>query len=119
MQGFAETARRARTEKGISLRELASQLGLSPIYVSDMETGRRNPPSVDIATKWAAALELPPEEFVTSALMDAPAIKFDLVGKPQKAREAITLLARTWEALTEEQQEQLVNQISGLAKDNE
>ncbi len=37
-----EQARQARENAGLSLRELASRLGLSVGYIADMENGRRN-----------------------------------------------------------------------------
>ena len=40
---FGEKIREARSEKGISLTELAKQLGVTKVYVSDVERGRRAP----------------------------------------------------------------------------
>lgn len=38
-----------RKKAGISLREVARQLGFSPAYICDIENNRRNPPQVLIA----------------------------------------------------------------------
>lgn len=40
---FGEAVRKARTDKGISLTNLAKGLGVTKVYVSDVERGRRAP----------------------------------------------------------------------------
>ncbi|MGL4873463.1 MAG: helix-turn-helix domain-containing protein [Clostridium sp.] len=42
---FGEYIKEKRLEKGISLREFASRVGISPSYLSDIEKGRRNAPN--------------------------------------------------------------------------
>lgn len=41
---FGEYIKLKRMEKGISLRQLASKIGISPSYMSDIEKGRRYAP---------------------------------------------------------------------------
>lgn len=41
---FGEYVKEKRMEKGISLRQLASKIGISPSYMSDIEKGRRYAP---------------------------------------------------------------------------
>ena len=43
MNTFGEFAEQKRREKGISIRQFAGMIGLSPSYVSAVEKGRRNP----------------------------------------------------------------------------
>ena len=45
MLKFGEYIKSKRLEKGISLRELASKVGITPTYMSDIEKGRRNAPN--------------------------------------------------------------------------
>jgi transcriptional regulator with XRE-family HTH domain len=40
---FGETVRSVREEKGLSLTSLAKNLGVTKVYVSDVERGRRAP----------------------------------------------------------------------------
>lgn len=42
---FGEYINNKRLEKGMSLRELAGKIGISPSYLSDIEKGRRNAPN--------------------------------------------------------------------------
>ncbi|HYE49718.1 MAG TPA: helix-turn-helix transcriptional regulator [Azospirillaceae bacterium] len=46
-----------REHRGLSLRALAEQAGISPSYLSEIETGRK-PGSFDAMTKLAAALRV-------------------------------------------------------------
>lgn len=41
---FGEYIKKKRLEKGISLRQLAGKIGISPSYMSDIEKGRRYAP---------------------------------------------------------------------------
>lgn len=53
---FGEYIKNKRLEKGISLRELASKIGISASYMSDIEKGRRNAPNKEKVDKIAEVL---------------------------------------------------------------
>lgn len=59
---FGEYIKSKRLEKGISLRELASKIGISPSYMSDIEKGRRNAPNKEKVDKIAEVLFYSEEE---------------------------------------------------------
>lgn len=59
---FGEFIRTKRTEKKITLRKLASELGIVPAYMSDIEKGRKNPPDRDRLEKIAEILQLSEED---------------------------------------------------------
>lgn len=52
-----ELCRERRQAKGISLTQIASSMGISKMYLSDLETGRRTW-SDDLLFKFNAALKL-------------------------------------------------------------
>ena len=52
---MGEALREARRARGLSLRELADRLGVSPSLISQIETGRANP---SVSTLYAIASEL-------------------------------------------------------------
>lgn len=54
---FGEKIVEIRKEKGISQKELAKRLGVSPVMVAHWEKGRRNP-KLDTLAKIADALEV-------------------------------------------------------------
>ena len=73
---FGEFIAQKRIEKGITLRDMASRLGVTAPYLSDVEKDRRNPFDMDKLTLLATILQLSPEE---NAQM------LDLVGKKRNS----------------------------------
>lgn len=64
---FGELVRRARTSQRIPLRELASQIGLSPSRLSRIERGLRPPPPLPQLRSLAQALHLPLDQLIQAA----------------------------------------------------
>ena len=62
---FGEFIKEKRTEKGINLRKLAELVNIAPAYLSDIEKGKRNSPSLEKMEKIAEVLELTSEEIIT------------------------------------------------------
>ncbi len=57
MSSFGDYLRKRRKEEGFGLRELARKCGVSPAYLSRMESGAEpNPPSEALITKLANVL---------------------------------------------------------------
>ena len=59
---FGEFIAQKRVQMGITLRDMASRLGLTAPYLSDVEKDRRNPFDMDKLTQLARILALTPEE---------------------------------------------------------
>lgn len=57
-QTFGAFVRQKRMEQGISLRGLAARLGLSPVYMSNIETNRKPAPARESLDKLAKELRL-------------------------------------------------------------
>lgn len=57
-QTFGAFVRQKRMEQGLSLRRLAVRLGLSPVYMSNIETDRKPAPSQENLDKLAEELHL-------------------------------------------------------------
>ena len=55
---FGEALKRARKKSGLTLREISESVGLSLSYISDMEQGRRSPPTMEIISKIETLLSL-------------------------------------------------------------
>ena len=71
MQGiaFGQTIRLLRQAKGISLREMARKLGVSPSHLCDIEKGRKVV-SPERAARFAKTLGRSPEQFVRLSLQE-------------------------------------------------
>jgi transcriptional regulator with XRE-family HTH domain len=63
---FGETLREARVKKGVSLRSLASELSITPSYLSDIENDRRIP-SEDVLQQLATLLDLNFDDLMAQA----------------------------------------------------
>ena len=57
-QTFGAFVRQKRMEQGLSLRRLAARLGLSPVYMSNIETDRKPAPTQEYLDKLAEELHL-------------------------------------------------------------
>lgn len=71
-KNFGDFLHRKRLAKGVSYRELATVLGVSAPYISDIEKDRRNAPAMDKLEKLAEYFMLSTEE---------KSQMFDLAGK--------------------------------------
>ena len=58
METFGERLRKLRTQRGLSLDELAAKTGLSKAYLWRLETNPDVNPSIEVAQRLAAALEV-------------------------------------------------------------
>ena len=61
---FINEKRKGRGPDGqdIMLKDIATALGVTPTYLSDIVKGRRNPPDIEILNKLAVILQLTKEE---------------------------------------------------------
>ena len=72
-QTFGGFVRQRRSSMGITLRGLAARLGLSPVYMSNIETDRKPAPTQEYLEKLAQELHLNVDErdIVRAALRTA------------------------------------------------
>lgn len=70
--GFGKFIADKRKSLGITLRGMASELGIAPAYLSDIEKGRRYPPDMDKLIQMSKILKLTEDE---------KHIMFDLAGE--------------------------------------
>ncbi len=76
--------RQKRIRKQISLRALSREIGVSPVYVSNIETGVRSAPSMEILLKISKVLILSKDEQeylfdLAAESKNTPAIANDLI----------------------------------------
>lgn len=56
--------RQLRREKGVTMSELSRLSGVSRTYISELESGKANDPSVAVLTSLAEALGVPPSRML-------------------------------------------------------
>ncbi|MCL4521513.1 MAG: helix-turn-helix domain-containing protein [Firmicutes bacterium] len=66
-ESFGSLIRRLRKSHSLSLEDLATQIGISPSYLSRMERGHRQPPPGSLIVRLAEALNVPPLTLLVSA----------------------------------------------------
>ena len=93
------------------MKDVANALGCSIVYISDIERGRRNPPSSDKIEKIAQVIAVPVEHLLDLATKEKGRIELDLEGAGPNLEEAGLVLARSWKDLSEEQAQKILDII--------
>jgi transcriptional regulator with XRE-family HTH domain len=96
MTPFGERLRALRAERGIPLKTMAAELGLSAAYLSALEHGRRGRPTHALVVAICAQLNIiwdEADELVRLARLSHPRITVDTAGLSPAATELANLLA--------------------------
>lgn len=102
---FGNLVRERRAELGMNLKDVATRIGVSVSYVSEVERGTRAPYGDEKLFLLAAALKMPLNALHDAALATR-GITLDARGDEKRAN-IILELSRTWETLTPQQLDQL------------
>jgi transcriptional regulator with XRE-family HTH domain len=108
--------RRLRAQKGVSQKEMAAAIGVSPAYLSALEHGRRGMPAWPLLQKiigyfnviWDEA-----DQLQRLALISHPRVTIDTSGLSPRATELANLLAERIGDLDEERLARLIEIVSG------
>ena len=85
MTPFAEAVRQLRERKGVTQKEMAAAIGVSPAYLSALEHGRRGMPSFDFLQRVAGYFNViwdEAEELFRIAQISDPRVVVDTSGLP-------------------------------------
>ena len=93
---FGQRLRAARREAGKTLKQLAEALGVSAVYVSAVERGRKAPPDTAKLQKIAEFLGLPPAVVQMWADEQDGYVRLPL-GKSKRMDDAARMLAVKWD----------------------
>src|SRR5579875_3077375 len=100
---FGQLLQQMRARSRVSLRELGRAVGLSAVYLSDIEAGSRRPPAPATVRKIAQCLGVDPVPLLRASLAERNAIELPISRDEKSMRlEAALALARTWDELDEE-----------------
>ncbi len=106
-----------RRARGVTQKEMAAALGVSPAYLSALEHGRRSPPNWAMVQKiigyfnviWDEA-----DELQRLATLSHPRVVVDTAGLPDKATALANLIARHIAELDEEELTRLFDELEGI-----
>jgi transcriptional regulator with XRE-family HTH domain len=82
---FGEVMRDLRQRKGVSQKEMASAIGVSPAYLSALEHGHKGTPSFDLLQRIAGYFNIiwdEAEELFSLARASDPRVVLDTAGLP-------------------------------------
>ncbi|MFS8148816.1 helix-turn-helix domain-containing protein [Rhizobium sp. BR 249] len=97
MTPFGEAVRRLRARKGVSQKEMAEALNVSPAYLSALEHGKRGLPTFDLLQRIAGYFNIiwdEAEELFLLARSSDPRVVIDTSGLPPEYTEFANRLAR-------------------------
>lgn len=111
MTPFGARIRALRDERGISLKQMAADLGISAAYLSAMEHGKRARPRPNLVRQICGYFNViwdDADELQALAQRWRPKVTLDTGGLSPRATELANLLAQRLGALPEDRIEQLI-----------
>lgn len=107
---FGKALRSLRLDKGMLLKDMAEDLGVTSSYLSSVETGKRNIPE-EWPQRIGKLYDLNPNELkklLAAATASATQIKLDLSEVDDKSRELAVAFARKFSDLSPEDQNEIL-----------
>lgn len=111
MTPFGKHLRRLRADRGMTLKEMASAVGVSSAYLSALEHGKRGRPSWALVQRIITCLNViwdDAEELTRLARLSHPRVTIDTTGLSPSATELANRLAVSISHLRQRQLEELL-----------
>jgi transcriptional regulator with XRE-family HTH domain len=116
MTPFGEKVRALREVRGITLKQMAEDLGVSSAYFSALEHGHRGRPGSGLVQQICGYFELmwdEAEELKRLAALSHPRVVVDTSGLSPKATKLANVLAERIDSMDEETLEWVLAEIEG------
>lgn len=117
MTPFAEAVRELRRRKGVTQKEMAAAIGVSPAYLSALEHGRRGRPSFDLLQRVAGYFNIiwdEAEELFEIAGASDPRIVVDTAGLSPSYTRLANTLARKIRSLPADRVDRIQTLLEGI-----
>lgn len=116
LSDFGSTLRERRLAQGYSLRKFAEKVGISPTYLSLVETGNADyPPAADRVKKMAELLGADPEEWIALAGRVSEESKEIILERP----DLMPALLRAAKGLSAEKLKQLIEETKRRSQEGD
>lgn len=109
MPTFGATIRKIREQLRRTLAQVAADMGVSVVYLSDIERNRRTPPLGEKLQKLALSLGLDPKEVEEWAHRERQRVELNISNRTETASNAALMLARRWDSLSDEEASQIIS----------
>lgn len=120
MTPFGERLRTLRAAKGISQKEMARRIGVSPAYLSALEHGKRGVPRWILVQDMIRCLNViwdEADDLQRLALQSAPKVTIDTSHLSSSATELANLLALEIEDMNDDELQDLIMRIHAMASE--
>jgi transcriptional regulator with XRE-family HTH domain len=122
MTPFGEKVRALRAQQSVTLKRMATDLGVSSAYLSALEHGNRGRPAPGLTMKICGYFELiwdEAEELKKLADMSHPRVVVDTAGLSPRATELANLLSKTIDQLDDQTSDWIVDEVRGSLGGNQ
>lgn len=116
MERFGRYLRELRERTGMRMKEMADEMGWTSVYISDIERGRRNPPSPAKIGKIAEILGVDSKKLLDLANKERMRVVLDLDEESPACMDFALMLSRSWEGMTDDEAEELKDILSRRLK---
>ena len=116
---FGDLLRATRKRSGKSMRDLALHLGVSIVFISDVERGNRAPLKAERIMSATEFLGADPEPFLLAAAKSKGSFELDATRVSGKARQVGAALMRGWTDLGEGDLEKIARIVRRRGGENE
>jgi len=121
MTPFGEKVRVLRARNSVTLKRMATDLGVSSAYLSALEHGNRGRPAPGLTVQICGYFELiwdEAEELKNLADMSHPRVVVDTAGLSPRATELANLLSKTIDQLDDQTIDWIVDEVRGSLGDS-
>lgn len=108
---FGSAIRKAREEVGMTLTELARQMGVTKVYVSDVERGRRAPFSRTRLECVAEILNIDPEVLYVLSVRSRGHVNLPTEGVSDNQNRLAAILSYRWRELDNDDVNRLIGAL--------
>jgi len=122
MTPFGEKVRALRARQSVTLKRMATELGVSSAYLSALEHGNRGRPAPGLTMQICGYFELiwdEAEELKKLADMSHPRVVVDTAGLSPRATELANLLSKTIDQLDDQTIDWIVDEVRGSLGGNQ
>lgn len=119
MTPFGARLRKLRAQRGLSLKDMAAGLGVSPAYLSALEHGRRGRPNRRTIHRICQYFQIiwdEAEELEALARISHPRVVVDSGGLSPKATQAANLLAQRIRSLDDQALDQILEVLEAQGR---